>query len=95
MYKLNHVQTTLRNKLDDEIHEKKVHPSGERLVHNNLARENESDENHKESKKQKQNIKKYFTVDSYNYSKIFQIEAEKVDSSLGCETMGVFVDKKK
>ena len=49
MYKLNHVQTTLRNKLDDEIHENKVHPSGERLVHNNLARENESDENHKES----------------------------------------------
>ena len=93
MYKLNHLQTTLRNELDEEIQEKKVHPSSDKLVHNNVVSHKKYEtDNSKEYKKKK----KYYTVDGFNSEKsTFQIEAEKSEIKYSYESMGVFIDKKK
>lgn len=92
MYKLTHVQTTLRNELSEDIKDDKVHPGNTRLVNDSLNKNKDEIVNGKKDKRKK----KIFTIDAFNYYEgEFPIEVEKVDNDYSGISKGVFIDKKK
>ena len=92
MYKLTHVQTTLRNELSEDIKDDKVHPSNTRLVNDSLNKNKDEIVTEEKNKRKK----KIFTIDAFNYYEgEFPIEVEKVDNDYSGIDKGVFIDKKK
>ena len=61
MYKLDHVQTNLRNELEEDIHDKKVHRSGEKMINDNFLKDKNKDNYHNHDTEKIYN--RYYTVD--------------------------------
>lgn len=95
MYKLNQVQTDLRNKLSIETKDELVHG-----IHDKKFQEEKKEERQEEMRKKitKKKIvnRKYYTIDCHNYKEDpIKVDAIMDNEGIGNKETGIFIDKRK
>lgn len=95
MYKLNHVQTDLRNKLSIETKDELVHGIHDKKFQEEKHEERKEEIQDKLTKKKIVN-KKYYTVNCYNYrEEPINIDAVMENEGIENNETGIFIDKRK
>ncbi|MBU5488438.1 hypothetical protein KQI77_09865 [Clostridium sp. MSJ-8] len=86
MYKLNQVETDLRNKIDMDTKDDLVHEVQERGI-GGKSNKGRNDEKGKDNRKEK----KYYTVEGYNYE---DLSINAILDEEECDSKGIFIDRR-
>ncbi|GAA0077565.1 hypothetical protein UT300005_19430 [Clostridium sp. CTA-5] len=96
-FRLNKVDTDLRDKLQEEIKVDKIHENNNIDIKKNIKEDENKERNNRNNKKLK-NLKKrrYITIDGIKIeNKTLSIEAEKLEPDFELQNKGRIVDTKK
>lgn len=94
-FKLNRIDTDIRNKFNEERKDTKVHSGKNIEIKKDIAHDQEKD-NNKKSKNPNHGLKKIIIVDGIKENgKKINIDAEKVENIGEVNSKGIFLDKKK